>query len=490
MRLWQRLLLRTQLAILLLSTIVVLQAVSIFVDYYVQRANQVVSAREGAVNVFRETLPALLQTPEDQRSIVARSMRTPLRVVLIEPQSGVRPDAGDVILPERSAAIAEFLRANDVRVAEFEVAERRVTISRRPLRGLDGRRPALVEAVGDRPPAVLGRQNQNRLPDWVTLFDDGRQAVRGSIDVTVYVLSLRPEGQTDWINLYSRVPNTRPLEPLILKAAKSVVLLVVLGGIALVFLGRLMQPLRRLTEAANQVGRGERIAPIAVSGSADLHNTVDAFNQMSERVGQAADYQVGLMRSLGHDLKGPLAAMGVLLRKVGPEETRQQIEARLSGAVAIVSTIMRFTRATMRDGEIVDIHFPSLLEALVEEQAELGHDITADLDADVIVRGRYNAMQRAFRNLIENGIKYGGTVRVILRTDRRHAFIQIDDTGPGIPDEKLETVFKPFERLAADTAGAGLGLSIVKSILVDHGATVELANRPGGGLRATAEIPL
>ena len=99
-------------------------------------------------------------------------------------------------------------------------------------------------------------------------------------------------------------------------------------------------------------------------------------------------------------------------------------------------------------------------------------------------------MERAFRNLIENGIKYGGSVRVTLRVTRGTAETHVDDTGPGIPEGMFETVFKPFERLSQGATGSGLGLSIVKSIVVDHGGTVALQNRPEGGLRATVAMSL
>ena len=487
---WGRLSLRTQIAILLVSTILVLQTTAIFIDFYVQRTEEIVAARDGAANVFREALPMLLRAPAENRAEVARSLHTPVRVVLIEPQSGVRTDAGDVLLPERSETISAFLREQGVQVGAFEVAERRVMIPARPP-GLEGQRPGLIDAVGDRPPAVLGLMDDGRLPRWASLSGSTSDHTgRGLVGATAYVLALRLEDQTDWINLYSLVPQSPTLEPVVLKAGQSAILVLLIGGIALFLLDRLMRPLRHLTVGANQLGRGEKIEPIAVEGSVDLRETIDAFNHMSERVTQASDYQIGLLRSLGHDLKGPLAAMSLLLHKVAPDETRQQIEARLDGALAIVSAIMRFTRATMRDGEMVSIDLPSLLDALVEEQADMGHTVAADLQAGVTVRARYNAMERVFRNLIENGVKYGGPVRVTLRETAGLAEIHIDDTGPGIPEEKLEAVFRPFERLAEDASGSGLGLSIVKSIVVDHGGLVVLQNRPQGGLRVVVTIPI
>ncbi len=489
-RWWRRRPLRTQIVVLLVATILLLQGSAILIDYYFLTVEERVQAREGAADIFREVMPNLLRTPPEMRQVVADGLRRPVRVVLIEPRSGIQQGRGDRLLPELGAAIAEFLREDGVPVAEFEMAERRVLIPAVPP-GLDADRPDLLDAVGDRPPALIRRNHNRDLPRWVTLSGSQSDGTGEGLDeATVYVLALRAEGETDWVNIYSLVPRVGPVEPLVLKSLQAKALLILLGGAAILILGRLMRPLQHLAEGANRLGRGERLEPIAVEGSADLRDTIAAFNQMTERVSRAVDYQIGLMQSLGHDLKTPLATIGMLARKVEVEETRQQIEGRLDAAQSIVSSIMTFTRATMRDGEVVPIDLPSLLEALAEEHEDMGHEVTADLPAGVVIRGRYNAVERVFRNLMENAVKYGRKVRVTLRQGGDEAVVNVDDSGPGIPDAMIDAVFRPFERIAQDSFGSGLGLAIVKTIVVDHGGTVTLSNRSEGGLRATVRLPV
>lgn len=83
-----------------------------------------------------------------------------------------------------------------------------------------------------------------------------------------------------------------------------------------------------------------------------------------------------------------------------------------------------------------------------------------------------------------------------MRVERSAEFARVivEDEGPGIPDADLERVFEPFTRLEAsrsrETGGVGLGLSIARSILRAHGGDVTLENRPEGGLRATATLPV
>jgi signal transduction histidine kinase len=109
------------------------------------------------------------------------------------------------------------------------------------------------------------------------------------------------------------------------------------------------------------------------------------------------------------------------------------------------------------------------------------------------VRGGHLSLKRAISNLIENAVKYGERARVTLRGLADHAEIVIDDDGPGIPDDKKETVFRPFYRLDEsrnrESGGAGLGLTVARSIIRSHSGEVTLANRTEGGLRVVVSLP-
>ncbi len=103
------------------------------------------------------------------------------------------------------------------------------------------------------------------------------------------------------------------------------------------------------------------------------------------------------------------------------------------------------------------------------------------------------AIKRGVANLIENALNYGGTARVQVRRTASAVVIQVDDDGPGIPDEDLEAVFAPFFRGEGSrnrhTGGLGLGLSIAQAVAEDHGGEVHLTNRMEGGLRAEMILP-
>jgi signal transduction histidine kinase len=102
------------------------------------------------------------------------------------------------------------------------------------------------------------------------------------------------------------------------------------------------------------------------------------------------------------------------------------------------------------------------------------------------------ALKRAFANLIDNAVKYGGGARVSLDADAAAVTVRVEDDGPGIPEEALETVFEPFRRLEDSrnrgSGGSGLGLTIARQVVEAHGGTLVLANRAGGGLAATVRL--
>jgi signal transduction histidine kinase len=102
-------------------------------------------------------------------------------------------------------------------------------------------------------------------------------------------------------------------------------------------------------------------------------------------------------------------------------------------------------------------------------------------------------LKRAFANLIDNAVKYGGGARVELGDAGDRLVLMVSDAGPGIPDAELEAVFEPFRRLEASrnrgTGGSGLGLTIARQAVEGHDGTLRLSNRPGGGLVARVELP-
>jgi signal transduction histidine kinase len=103
------------------------------------------------------------------------------------------------------------------------------------------------------------------------------------------------------------------------------------------------------------------------------------------------------------------------------------------------------------------------------------------------------SLKRAFRNVVDNAIKYGTSAHIGLSVEPDALVVNVDDEGPGIPIDRKEDAFAPFRRLdparGQNVPGAGLGLTIARDVVQSHGGTIDLLNRDGGGLSVRISLP-
>jgi signal transduction histidine kinase len=136
----------------------------------------------------------------------------------------------------------------------------------------------------------------------------------------------------------------------------------------------------------------------------------------------------------------------------------------------------------------------SLVDSICSDLLEQGLAVGFEHTEKLAISGRPVALKRAIVNLIKNGAEYGKSVDVsIIQTDKT-VEIHIVDNGEGIPLEKMETLFSPFERLEdsrnRESGGLGLGMAIARSVVRSHGGEIELKNIEGKGLDAIIILPL
>ena len=160
----------------------------------------------------------------------------------------------------------------------------------------------------------------------------------------------------------------------------------------------------------------------------------------------------------------------------------------------MIAATISFVRDTGSVSRVEPVALDALLGALVEEEAEMGRPVTLGAIDPLLVSGDPMALRRLFQNLVDNGVTYGGGVEIGVARVADEAEIRIADRGPGLPDHQLEVMFQPFERGDPSrnraTGGIGLGLSIARAIAQEHGGTLTLANRAGGGLEAICRLPI
>ncbi|MFG1243345.1 ATP-binding protein [Xanthobacter versatilis] len=251
------------------------------------------------------------------------------------------------------------------------------------------------------------------------------------------------------------------------------------------------RPLRRLANAAEALGRGEKIEPLPESGPDDV--TAIAFNRMQERLTRFVDDRTRMFAALSHDLRTPLTSLRLRAEFVADDELREKMLGTIAEIQGMAEASLAFVRADATAEATRTVDLSALVESLCDDLAEIGWDVTFEDSPKVGCRCRPDAVRRACRNLVENAVRYGKRARVRVERSGDAALIVVEDDGPGIAEELKEQVFAPFFRLESsrcmETGGHGLGLAIVRTVARRHGGDVTLANRPSG-LTAIFSLPL
>ncbi|WIX84738.1 ATP-binding protein [Amycolatopsis sp. DG1A-15b] len=262
--------------------------------------------------------------------------------------------------------------------------------------------------------------------------------------------------------------------------------------------GRALAPLRQVTETARRIaaaadpGGHERIA---LRGPEDeVKNLADAFDVMVERLDRSFDAQRRFVANASHELRTPLTLNRSLVevamhRRTASDDVRQlgtkllQINARHE---KLISGLLLLARSESALTERCPVDLAAIASHVVPPgvQEDLG-DATALGDALML--------ERLVHNLVENGIRHnveGGWVRVATRTRLPSVELEVTNSGPVIPPSEVPALFDPFHRRARVAAdGAGLGLSIVRSVAHAHGGEVAATARPEGGLVVVVSLP-
>jgi two-component system OmpR family sensor kinase len=265
---------------------------------------------------------------------------------------------------------------------------------------------------------------------------------------------------------------------------------------AWLFARALAAPLHRFAQGAERLGMDPHAPQLPPSGPPEMQSAIDSFNAMQSRITRLLEERSQMIGAIAHDLRTPL--MRLSFRLDGLESPlKEKVESDIHEMKLMISAALDFLRdqAARRSRERLDLRL--LVESVIDDQADVGHDVTlmeAESAAAVLIEGDPVALRRLLVNVVDNALKYGERARVRLRIQGRHACIEVDDDGPGIPESLQQRVFDPFFRAESsrnrETGGIGLGLTTVRAIALDHGGGIELRNRKEGGLRVVVSLPL
>ncbi|HWQ39140.1 MAG TPA: ATP-binding protein [Burkholderiales bacterium] len=266
---------------------------------------------------------------------------------------------------------------------------------------------------------------------------------------------------------------------------------------AYVLMLRVNRPLRALTEAAEHVGAGKSPPPLPETGPIEIRTLSRAFNRMSENLKQLDQERAVLLAGISHDLRTPLSRLrlGVeMLRENDNDPLREGMIRDIEDMDAIINQFLDFARdggeEPMRCGEDLN----QIVASICSRYARMGRPIRARLQPLPPMMLKPTATQRMVTNLVDNAARYGnGEIEVRTEREGDKAIVRVLDRGPGIPQEEVQRVMRPFTRLEASRGGgtgSGLGLAIVERAARLHGGEVRLLARAGGGLEARLELPI
>ncbi len=274
------------------------------------------------------------------------------------------------------------------------------------------------------------------------------------------------------------------------------VFVTILGTLAVWFVsGRALKPVNELNKTIRLIDEhnlSERLKKAKADD--EIGQLTDSFNHMLSRLEEAFERQKRFTASAAHELKTPLATVKAGIQVLDRDESANLQDYKENAGVimksvdrltSVVNDLLMLASAeegdqNMSESIALDVMFDMIvsdISALYEES-----NITYEMDLqENAVTGNAGMLYRAFYNLIENAYKYNrpnGKVFIKSFSDENAVSIEISDTGVGISEEHLPLIFEAFYRVDASrsrkTAGAGLGLSLVKTIVEQHGGTITL----------------
>ncbi|WAH55636.1 HAMP domain-containing histidine kinase [Pseudomonas silvicola] len=255
------------------------------------------------------------------------------------------------------------------------------------------------------------------------------------------------------------------------------------------------RPLTRLASAAEALDPNSAGQRLDLSGPSEVTHAASAFNAMQDRIATYLKERMQLLGAISHDLQTPLTRMKLRAEFMddGVEKDKlwhdlSEMEHLVREGIAYARTLHGATEASCR------IDLDAFLQSLVFDYQDVNQPVALASNSQAQVDTRPQALRRILSNLVDNALKFAGDVSLgSTRASDGSITIEVLDQGPGIAEEELQAVFKPFYRLEnsrnRSTGGTGLGLAIAQQLTLAIGGQLTLSNREGGGLSARLQLP-
>jgi two-component system, OmpR family, osmolarity sensor histidine kinase EnvZ len=268
--------------------------------------------------------------------------------------------------------------------------------------------------------------------------------------------------------------------------------MVALVLIALGTLRAILRPLGLLANAVTRVGSNEPIV-LPEQGIAEFRRLIRAYNDMQGRIVAMIKARTEALAAVGHDLRTPLARLRLGVDAVTDARTRDELIHDVNEMEQMLDSLLTFFRGDDHPEKPRLVDLAVLVATVVDDLQDQGYKIVYHGPEHCDAQLRPVEFKRALTNLTNNACQYGTTALVRLLVTERSILIRVEDDGPGIPEQDMQRVLEPFQRLdparQRNTSGVGLGIPIALRVVADAGGKLTLSNRSEGGLCAQVELP-
>ena len=303
-----------------------------------------------------------------------------------------------------------------------------------------------------------------------------------------YLIVAKPKDElrNAWVTLLSRL------------AIAFLFSLVVVGALAFYLSRRITGPVLALSDAADEVSRGNYDVEVPrVPGGGEIGHLADRFREMTSRLAEAEELERNFLMSVSHELRTPLTAIRghVAALREGVVNDPESIDASLEIVAEEAERLGRLVGDVLDLAKLDAHRFTVLTEEVdmgrvleraystfSEEARQRGIEYTSEAESAPVIVSDGDRVLQIISNLLSNAFRWtpdGGRIDLALQTANGTVTVDVADSGPGIPADARERIFRPF--WSTDGRGTGLGLPIARELAVALGGRIELRDRGGEG---------
>lgn len=297
----------------------------------------------------------------------------------------------------------------------------------------------------------------------------------------------------------------------------SLNLIAVAVVISMVFLGIIMslvitKPLKGMRQKLDKIANGDMEVELDEKGIYEFKQVSESVNDMLTKVRATDKTQHEFVSNVSHELKTPMTSMKVLaetllMQEGAPEEMYREFLADINQEIDrennIINDLLELVKLENKNLEpnITRCSINEIVELVLKRISPLAKarniEIIYESYKEVIMQVDSNRIIMALTNICENAVKYNkdnGKIKVNLNSDTYNAYISVEDTGRGIPEESINHLFERFYRVDKardrETGGSGLGLYIASDIVRMHGGTIKVSSEENVGSKFVIKLPL